>query len=241
MKFTPPGGSVTLRLSISPDSYAIAVSDTGIGIAPAFLPHVFERFRQADGTTTREHGGLGLGLAIVKELTELQGGSVVVTSAGRDAGATFTVTFPQLARAAQTVPKAVDTADPVVPLDGISVLAVDDNADALEIITMALTDAGATVRTAASGPEAIDLWRRAPSDIVLCDLGMPQMDGFEVLKQILQLDAATGRTTPVIAVSVYASDQYRDRCLRAGFQAHLAKPHKPADLIRAIAAALAKA
>ena len=99
VKFTPPGGSVTLRLSIAPDSYAIAVSDTGIGIPAAFLPHVFERFRQADGTTTREHGGLGLGLAIVKELTELQGGSVVVTSAGRDAGATFTVTFPQLARA----------------------------------------------------------------------------------------------------------------------------------------------
>jgi signal transduction histidine kinase/CheY-like chemotaxis protein len=241
VKFTPPGGSVTLRLSISPDSYAIAVTDTGIGIAPAFLPHVFERFRQADGTTTREHGGLGLGLAIVKELTELQGGSVAVSSGGRGAGATFTVTFPQQVRSARTAPEAVDTVDPVVPLDGISVLAVDDNADALEIITMALTDAGATVRTAASGPEAIELWRRAPSDIVLCDLAMPQMDGFQVLKQIRQLDAATGRTTPVIAVSAYASDEYRDRCLRAGFQAHLAKPNKPADLIRAIAAALAKA
>ena len=120
-------------------------------------------------------------------------------------------------------------------------LAVDDNADALEIVTVALTDAGATVRTAASGAEAIDLWRRAPSDIVLCDLAMPQMDGFDVLKQIRQLDAAPGRTTPVIAVSVYASDEYRDRCLHAGFQAHLAKPTRPVDLIRAIAAALAKA
>ena len=141
VKFTPSGGSVTLRLSIAPESYAIAVSDTGIGIPAAFLPHVFERFRQADGTTTREHGGLGLGLAIVKELTELQGGSVAVTSAGRDAGATFTVTFPQLTRATRTM-AAGGRLDPRVRIDGISVLAVDDNPDALEIVTVALDRRG---------------------------------------------------------------------------------------------------
>jgi signal transduction histidine kinase/ActR/RegA family two-component response regulator len=242
VKFTPAGGSVNVRLVEHDDSYAISVVDTGIGIAPGFLPHVFERFRQADGSTTRQHGGLGLGLAIVKELTELHGGTVHAESPGHGRGATFTVSLPRLpARSSERIDIISESAVSDLPrLDSVDVLAIDDNVDALDIVTTTLVGAGARVRIAQSGADALEQLRRAPAHIVLCDLAMPQMDGFEVLKQIQHLDRTAGRPTAVLAVSAYASDEYRERCLRAGFEAHLRKPFNIFDLVRAVAAAVAR-
>jgi CheY-like chemotaxis protein len=239
IKFTPAGGFVTLQVRADERTYSIVVSDTGVGIAPDFLPHVFERFRQADGSTTREHGGLGLGLALVKELAELHGGAVAAASGGAGAGATFTVTLPRLVATADAAPEH-DEDRAISRLDGVQILAVDDNADALDIVAAALASAGANVRLALSGREAVEELRRAPPDLVLCDLAMPGMDGFAVLKWIREHDRALARSTPVLAVTAYASDEYRERCLRAGFQGHIAKPIRTADLVREVVAALAR-
>ncbi len=234
VKFTPNKGRVSIRLARVDGAYAIVVSDNGIGISKDFLGHVFERFRQADGSTTRVHGGLGLGLAIVKELTELHGGQVQAASDGPERGATFTVTIPALDVPGEPVTGI--TGSLVPRLDGLTVLAVDDNQDALDILTATLADAGATVRVAASGAEALEDLQHLPADLVICDLAMPGMDGFEVLGHVRDLDATKGRSTPVLALSAYASREYRQRCIDAGFRGHIAKPFAPPDLIRAIAA-----
>jgi signal transduction histidine kinase/ActR/RegA family two-component response regulator len=238
VKFTPAGGRIGVTVTENEESYSVAVTDTGIGISPAFLPHVFERFRQADGSTTREYSGLGLGLAIVKELTELHGGTVSAASAGQGQGATFTITLPRLA---DSYGRPLEAPLPVsiARLDGVQVLAIDDNVDALEVLTSTLSDAGAAVRIALSGLEGLGRFQETAPDVVLCDLAMPGLDGFEVLRQIRFLDAATGRSTPVLAVTAYASAEYRERCLSAGFQGHLPKPYNAGDVIGAVAAALA--
>jgi signal transduction histidine kinase/CheY-like chemotaxis protein len=243
VKFTAAGGTVRLRASANAATHTIAVSDTGIGIPPAFLPHVFERFRQADGSTTREHGGLGLGLALVKELTELHGGTVRADSGGKDQGATFTITLPSMTPAGAAAVRDLLQPDAISPLrlEGVHVLAIDDNRDALEFVAAALERVGARVRQAASGPEAIAELEHRPADLVLCDLGMPGMDGFAVLGWIRDHDRTEGRTTPVLAVTAYASAEYRERCLRAGFQGHLAKPFTTLDLVQAAADARARA
>jgi signal transduction histidine kinase/ActR/RegA family two-component response regulator len=240
VKFTPSGGMARVRVARADYACQIIVSDTGIGIPPAFLPHVFERFRQADGSTTREHGGLGLGLAIVKELTELHGGTVTAASGGTGHGATFTVMLPRLL-AVEAADSPADVTPTLVRLDGVDVLAVDDNPDALDLVTSALSDAGATVRIAASGVEALEQIRRSAPQIVLCDLAMPGMDGFDVLRSIRGLDDPLRRMVPVLAVTAYASDDYRARCLDAGFQGHVAKPYTTSDLVRYVAAALSNA
>jgi signal transduction histidine kinase len=236
VKFTPAKGTVTVRLVRIEGAYSIVVSDTGIGISPQFLDHVFERFRQADGSTTRLHGGLGLGLAIVKELTELHGGHVQAYSAGLNQGAMFTVTLPALDGALRDVSAAGAALSPSPRLDGLTVLAVDDNQDSLDILAATLADAGATVRVAKSGADAVEDLQHLPVDIVICDLAMPGMDGFEVLMRVREMDEATHRVTPVLALSAYASQDYRQRCLEAGFRGHIAKPIAPPDLIRAVAA-----
>jgi signal transduction histidine kinase/ActR/RegA family two-component response regulator len=238
VKFTPAGGRIGVTVTENAGSYSVAVTDTGIGISPAFLPHVFERFRQADGSTTREYSGLGLGLAIVKELTELHGGTVSAASAGQGQGATFTITLPRLADS-YGLPLEAPLPVSIARLDGVQVLAIDDNVDALEVLTSTLSDAGAAVRIALSGLEGLGRFQETAPDVVLCDLAMPGLDGFEVLRQIRFLDAATGRSTPVLAVTAYASAEYRERCLSAGFQGHLPKPYNPGDVIGAVAAALA--
>ena len=238
VKFTGNDGVVSVAVLEAGSAFTITVSDTGIGIPRQFLPHVFERFRQADASTTREHGGLGLGLSIVKELVELHGGTVHATSPGLAQGATFTVTVPRFAE--RVVAKRTATATksaPTTRLDGITVLAVDDSTDALEVIKATLIDAGAMVELAASGAEALQCMRRARPDVILCDLAMPQMDGFEVLRRVGALDIETGRTTPVFAVSAYASASYKARCRAAGFHGHIAKPFESAELVLAIAAA----
>jgi len=245
VKFTPRGGSVTVTMAGSGQDYVLSVSDTGIGISREFLPYVFDHFRQADGSMTRQHGGLGLGLAIVKEVTELHNGSVTATSPGPGGGATFTVRLPQLPSAG--LPDFVG--DRVAPSgaatdrrwSGVRILAVDDDPDSLEVVRAALTLAGAEVTTASSASEAIGAWEVDPSDILLCDLAMPDMDGFQVLNRIRRLDAASGRATAAIALTAYASDEHRARCLSAGFHAHVAKPYKIDELTIALSTALAHA
>ena len=219
---TPAGSRLSLK-----------VADTGIGITPEFVDHVFDRFRQADTSNTRDHGGLGIGLTIAKELVELHGGSVRVESGGRGLGATFIVTLP-LSQHEVVAGEAVD-APPL--LTDVSVLAVDDNADALELLEAALSQAGATVRIASSGAEAVELWEVQPSDVLLCDLAMPRMSGFELLAVIREMDRKRGRNTPAIAVTAHATEEQVARSAQAGFQMHVAKPFDANRLIRAVSVA----
>jgi signal transduction histidine kinase/CheY-like chemotaxis protein len=245
VKFTPAGGAVHVSLAEIEGAFQIEVADNGLGIAAAFLPHVFERFRQADGSLTREQGGLGLGLAIVQELTELHGGSVRVASQGPETGATFTVRLPvSAAGPAISAHAAGDIAPlpmPLPSLAGVTVLAVDDNVDALEALTTALVHAGACVRASASGFEALAEWDREPADVLVCDLAMPRMDGLEVLRRIRERAQSSGRAFRAIAVSAHAADDYRARSRAAGFDDHIAKPYETSDLVRAVAAVVERA
>ncbi|MFN8065713.1 MAG: hybrid sensor histidine kinase/response regulator [Vicinamibacterales bacterium] len=239
LKFTPSGGRVEVQLELAAESFTIVVRDTGVGMDPAFLSHAFERFRQADGTTTREQGGLGLGLAIVKELTELHGGTVRAESAGLGQGATFRVTIPRAPVTRLGEAHAAPPNQQLPSLRGLRVMVVDDNADALEVLGHALERAGAEVRLERSADAAVAEWPAWPTDVLLCDLAMPGLDGFELLRRIRAIDAAAGRSTPALAVTAYASEDYRIRCLRAGFAGHVAKPYNIADIVRAVAAAAA--
>jgi signal transduction histidine kinase/CheY-like chemotaxis protein len=236
VKFTPRNGAVRLSLTEVDGVYQLDVTDTGEGIAPHFLPYVFDRFRQADGSTTREHGGLGLGLAIVKELTELHGGSVTVASDGAGRGARFSIRLPQLAGLKRAVEPA-GAPQRLPRLDTLTVLAVDDNADALDVLVASLAAAGAHVRVVSSGDEAVREWSRDPADVLVCDLAMPQMDGFEVLTAIQRLDALRNRATHAVALTAHASADYQERARAAGFLFHLAKPYDAGELLRAVSAA----
>ena len=260
LKFTAEGGSVNVALAPISGDYVLRVRDSGIGIAPEFLPFVFDRFRQADGSTTREYGGLGLGLSIVQDLVRLHHGSVSAQSDGRGKGADFTVRLPALltvenaghtADSADRADRTADHADVAdrsagrahranAELADVTVLAVDDNADALEVLAMSLRGAGAQVRTASSGAQAVAEWSREPGSVLVCDLGMPGMDGFEVLRRIRTLDAEAGRHTFAVAVTAYASPDYVRRAREAGFDAHLAKPFDSDELMRQISTALAQ-
>ena len=231
VKFTPSGGGIRVTMRAAADAYEVAVADDGIGIAPEFRQHVFDPFRQADGTTTRQYGGLGLGLAIVKELTALHGGTVAVDSPGAGRGATFTVRMPALDATPTSAPPL--SAAPIArALVGVRVLAVDDNADALDMLQLTLEQAGAVVRTAASGRQALDLYARETPDVLLCDLAMPDMDGFEVLRRLG--DRPSAPRAPAIAVSAHATDLHRARSVQAGFREHLAKPYPVEALIEVI-------
>jgi signal transduction histidine kinase/CheY-like chemotaxis protein len=232
IKFAPRG-VVRITLSREASQLRLTVSDTGVGIAPEFQAHVFDRFRQADSSITREHGGLGIGLAVVKELVELHGGAIHVNSRGRGAGATFSALFPSIEAAEQ--PESPE--EKIPSLQGVSVLAVDDNADSLELMKAILADAGAKFAAATSGPEALEAWRDHPADVVLCDLAMPGMSGFQLLARIRELDSRAGRVTPAIAVTAHASEEQIARSAQAGFQNHVSKPFDNSQLVRAIYAA----
>jgi CheY-like chemotaxis protein len=238
VKFTPAGGDVFVSLAADDTAWVVRVRDTGIGIHAAFLPHIFERFLQADGSMTREHGGLGLGLAIARDLTQLHGGTITAESPRPGQGTEFSVRLAARmgAMPAAGAPASGD-AEAVVPsLDGVRVLVVDDSADTLDVLRTALAAAGADVDVATSGDEALASWQRQQRDVLLCDLAMPQMDGYELLKRIRGLDAAAGRLTPAIAVTAHASEDQQARSIRAGFQRHVAKPCHPPDIVRAVAA-----
>ncbi|HEX8494936.1 MAG TPA: ATP-binding protein [Pyrinomonadaceae bacterium] len=249
VKFTGKGGQIVVRLE-RPDSHVqISVSDTGEGIKEEFLPFVFDRFRQADGSTTRLHGGLGLGLAIVRHLVELHGGTVKAESAGEGQGATFTVTLPLLAlriaeRGLQINEEAPQESNirhpPSAILDGLRVLVVDDEPDARELLTVVLESQGASVRAVGSAAEALDLIELLKPDVMVSDIGMPNDDGYSLMRKVRTLSADEGGATPAVALTAYAGDDARQMTLAAGFQIHLAKPIDPTELLTAIASLVGK-
>jgi PAS domain S-box-containing protein len=237
VKFTERGGLVQVRLRVTEEHVELNVSDTGVGIDSDFLPHVFERFRQADPGITRTHGGLGLGLAITRHLVELQGGHISVTSQGRGKGATFRVALPLRASAVavrEVAPRPRGDLIPVPKLEGIRILAVDDDRDALTLVREILETTGATVVTADSGQQALDAIEHNGTDVLLADLAMPQMSGFELIDRVRHSDDPGVRDVPAAAVTAYARAEDRARALRSGFQMHLAKPIDPAELMAAM-------
>lgn len=233
VKFTPEAGRVTVQLEAVNDQAQITVTDTGKGISPNFLPHVFEYFRQEDGTTTRKFGGLGLGLAIVRHLVELHGGTVAATSEGEELGATFTVMLP-LINVASTTSETIEQTN-LNNLRGMRLLVVDDEPDSREFIACVLEQAGAQVTIAASGVEAFSQVTKSRFDVLVSDIGMPNMDGYTLLRQVRNLPAEQGGTVNAIALTAYAGDSNQQQALQAGFQAHLAKPIEPERLVREVA------
>jgi CheY-like chemotaxis protein len=244
VKFTNRGGKVQVRLERVNSHVELSVSDTGIGIPPEFLPHVFERFRQADAGISRERGGLGLGLSIAKQLTELHGGSIDVSSAGPGRGSTFQVKIPVMIvhpvrdELPRVHPRARSTAADAngVGLHGIHVLAVDDEPDALALVCEVLEAVGARITTAQSAEEALDKLLTQIPDVVVADLGMPRVDGFGFIDRLRRHANSRVREIPAAALTAFARSEDRMKALRAGFQIHLAKPIDPAELITTVAA-----
>ena len=243
VKFTPKDGRVQLRVERINSHVEIVVSDTGAGITADFIPHVFERFRQADAGLTRTTGGLGLGLAIVRHIVEMHGGSVEAASAGEGQGATFTVRLPLMIvrpgrvetprehpRTERTLSR-VELAD----LRGVRVLAVDDEEDALSVLREALEAAGAEVTTLGSPVHAIERIGQVRPDVIVLDLGMPEVDGFELITNIRQSTDPAVRDVPAAALTAFARSEDRIRALRSGFEMHLAKPVDPGELVAAVA------
>jgi PAS domain S-box-containing protein len=238
VKFTPRGGQVEVRLRRLDSHLELIVADSGSGIAPEFLPHVFDRFRQADSSPTRSHGGLGLGLSIVKQLVEMHGGSVQAASAGTDLGATFTVRLPLSPPGAGADPQHAVPPPPSAPplsLAGVRVLVVDDEPDARALLAHLLGERGAQVQTAASADEALQALAQRPPDVLVSDIGMPGRDGYALMRELRALPAAAGGATPAIALTAFARSEDRTRAMLAGYQLHVAKPIEPEELVAALA------
>ncbi|BAY10654.1 hybrid sensor histidine kinase/response regulator [Calothrix sp. NIES-2098] len=247
IKFTPPGGRVEIRLSKINEQFKgnltgyaqIQVIDTGIGISSEFLPYVFDRFRQADSSSTRMHGGLGLGLAIVRHLVELHGGSVQVDSPGEQQGATFTVKLPLLlpTQGAISPPQIrEDNSALLFPsLAGVRVLTVDDEADSREFITTVLRQCQAEVQAAASVKEALQIMSQWKPDVIVSDIGMPQEDGYSFIRKVRSLPLEQGGDVPAAALTAYARAEDRMRAIQEGYQLHLPKPIQPAELATVVA------
>ena len=234
IKFTPAGGKVHVELGRENDTLRLSVRDTGIGIASEFLPHVFERFRQADSSSTRAHSGVGLGLAIVRHLVQLHDGSIEAHSDGQGKGAHFVVRFPAAARAVADSGGRREQ-DRHATLAGVRVLVVDDDADARDLVAEALLIAGAVVRTADSAEATLAAFAQDDDvDIIVSDIGMPGVDGYELMRRIRRLPGARGRV-PSIAVTAYARPGDREEAMQAGFNAHLTKPVEIDELLRTIA------
>jgi CheY-like chemotaxis protein len=218
------------------------VSDTGIGIPSSFLPYVFDRFSQRDGTASRGYGGLGLGLAITKQLVELHGGVVLAKSPGEGQGATFTVTLPLLVvqdegkRENRVHPTHASSGEQMrLPkLDGLRVLVVDDEADARDLIARILADQGAIVATASTGEDALASVATSAPDVLVCDIGMPGMDGYQLMRSIRGSEPP-GRRLPALALTAFARAEDRKRAMLAGYQTHVAKPFDLAELVLVVA------
>jgi PAS domain S-box-containing protein len=242
VKFTPAGGRVDVSMRADRGEIELAVTDSGIGIDATFLPYVFDRFRQADPSSTRAQSGLGLGLAIVRHLVELHGGTVRAESDGPDAGTRFVIRLPrrQLALMARDpgmpVSAAVATAADVPRLDGLRVLIVDDDRESREVMLEALQGYGASLRAAMSASDAVDAMSEFKPHLVLSDIAMPSRDGYTVLREVRALETSLGRHVPVAAVTAYAHAEDRKRAMAAGFDEYLAKPVDPVALARAVAA-----
>jgi PAS domain S-box-containing protein len=238
VKFTAQDGHIQVRLTRIGSQAQIQVIDDGEGIDPDFLPHIFDRFRQADGAKSRAHGGLGLGLAIVRELVQAHGGTAVAESQGKGRGSTFTVTLPIPA----VIPSHIEAAhlqpgraeEPSV--SGLRVLVVDDDADARELVAMTLQSRGAVIEFASSAAEALDSVSRQRPDVMIADIGMPQEDGYELIRKLRAVEGEqSGKRLSAIALTAYASAADRDQALAAGYDVHLAKPVGPGDLTHAVA------
>jgi CheY-like chemotaxis protein len=237
VKFTPDGGTVDVRLERAEAEWRVRVKDTGQGIAPDALPHLFERFWQADGSSTREHGGLGLGLAIVRHLVELHGGAVEAESPGLGQGSTFTVRLPVPAVLpdSERTASGEGAAKRSSRLDGVRVLLVEDAEDARELIALLLRERGAEVRTAISGREAMEQLSEMLPDVLVSDIGLPGEDGHAVLKRVREWAEAQGEWIPAIALTAYAGAEDARRAYRAGFQVHMAKPLEAEALVESVA------
>lgn len=228
VKFTPERGQIDVTLVEVGNQARVQVKDTGVGIDPQFLPHVFEYFRQEDGSTTRKFGGLGLGLAIARQLVELHGGKIWAESLGDNQGATFTVEIPLL-KTEETEPpsETFESSLRPLPLAGLHALVVDDDVDARDIVAFLLQDAGAIVRVADSASEALSILDQFNPDILISDIGMPEEDGYGLIKTI----RATGSTLPAIALTAYAGEADQERAIAAGFQQHISKPIDPDEVV----------
>ena len=241
VKFTPNGGQVTVELRQIGQLAQIRVIDTGSGIDPQFLPHVFEYFQQEDGSTTRRFGGLGLGLAIVRRIVELHGGTVKAESQGEAQGATFIV---QLPLTQQAMPTASEPAYPqaytAATLANIQILIVDDDADNREFQVFVLEQTGARITAVASGLEALQALDQFVPDVIITDIGMTEMDGYMLMQQIRSRPPAQGGLLPAIALTAYSTEFDQQKALQAGFQAHITKPVEPETLVRAIVKLLAR-
>lgn len=235
IKFTPPGGQVHISLSQVQTAAQIRITDTGKGISPEFLPHIFESFRQEDPSITRQHGGLGLGLSIVKYLVDAHGGTIVADSPGEGQGATFAITLPLLQSDPLTVSANQSGPGLAIDLTGLKVLAVDDSEDSRELLTALLTQYGAEARVVTSGAEVLALLSYFKPQVLLCDIGMPELDGYTLLQQIRTLPPEQGGSIPAIAVTAYAQEADHQRAINLGFQRHIAKPIDPAILAATIA------
>ncbi len=234
VKFTPAGGRVAIRLARMGADAQITVSDTGKGITPEFMPHVFDYFRQADSATTRTFGGLGLGLAIVRHLVELHGGTVWADSEGEGLGATFTVQLPLLT-ASEHPTRQSQQAEACPELTGVRVLVVDDDVDTRELLVFVLEQAGAKVTAVASAKAALDSLHTSQPDVLVSDIGMPELDGYLLIRQMRGLESEQGGQIPALALTAYAAEIDQQQALTAGFQRHLAKPVEPHHLVIIVA------
>jgi CheY-like chemotaxis protein/nitrogen-specific signal transduction histidine kinase len=239
IKFTARGGTVTVRLRRAGEDAEISVADSGVGIKPDFLPQIFDRFQQADQSITRRFGGLGLGLSIVKHLVELHGGSIRAESPGEGQGSTFTIVLPSSARAgaADVHPrdgKAFETPS-ATPLSGIRVFVVEDEFDTREFLERYLKASGAEVDAVSTAADALARLIECDADILVSDIGLPDMDGYDLMQRVRRLDDRNCGAIPAIALTAYARSEDRTRAFRAGYQAHLAKPIEPAELVATIA------
>jgi len=246
VKFTPRGGKIQVLLERVNSHVEIAVADTGVGMSAEVLPHIFERFHQADGSTTRRYGGLGLGLSIVKHLVELHGGRVHAKSAGEGKGATFVVHLPvkvihEMPRqrthpghaSGHLTPEAID-------LSGLHVLVVDDEADARDLLRRLLEDCGASVRTAEGALAALAAIDSQRPDLLVSDIGMPDIDGYELLRRVYAATPGDAKRIPAIALTAFARSEDRVRALRAGFAVHVSKPVEPSEIVATVASVMGR-
>lgn len=246
IKFTPRGGSVRVSLERINSHLEITITDTGTGIEESFLPHVFDRFRQADSTSSKKYGGLGLGLSIVRHLVELHGGTVQAANRPDQTGAIFTVMLPLMAlRKQESVAMQIERVHPLVsgavPFDcppelaGVKVLAVEDEPDARELISTVLVQCGAEVRTCESAAQALDLIREFQPDILVSDIGLPDEDGYSLIRKVRAAEEGTGRRLPAVALTAFARVEDRMKAMTEGYNMHVAKPVEPAELALVIA------
>jgi signal transduction histidine kinase/CheY-like chemotaxis protein len=244
VKFTPSGGTVQVMLGRDGGDVVIRVADSGIGIEPEFLPHVFDRFRQQDASITRRHGGLGLGLSIARQLVELHGGTIGVSSPGPQAGTTFTLRLPLAEpQAAARPPSEHAVSDAATRLGqgalaGVKVLLVDDAPDTLDVLQQILAHSGAIIMAAPNAGMALALLERERPDVIVSDIGMPEVDGFELIRRIRRRSAGAGGAIPAIALTAFTRQDDRNRAMQAGFNDYLAKPVEPGSLVSHIAHAV---